>query len=357
MNVYCGGIVSISDKSFNWEKIMASISDVAKRAGVGVGTVSRVLSGNGYVAIKTKEKVEAAIRELDYVPNEMARNLTQNRSNTIAVIVPDISNMFFATMVNELEQKLRAAGYKTLLCNSFGEKTNEKTYLELLNQNLVDGIITASSLLSDLNYASIKKPIVSLDSVLSPDIPMICVDHRLGGRRAAQMLIKAGCKHVLQFRDSVDAQIKARGKGSSVTVESFPYVLRHVEFEKAIRETEIIYEEALTHGAVSMKEQVQLAEKCFAAHPDVDGIFATDILALEYAHVALAHGKRIPEDIKVVAYDGTDLVKLFYPELNAIVQPIADLAQTAVDVLIRQIKGETLEQMHYVLPIHTIEKW
>ena len=336
---------------------MASITDVAKRAGVGIGTVSRVMSGKGYVSDKTKAKVLDAVKELNYVPNELARSLTQKRSNTIAIIVPNISNFFYSMMVNEIEQRLRVLGYKMLLGNSFGEKTNEKNYLDLLDQNLVDGIITASSLLTEERYANIDKPVVSLDSILSPDIPMVCSDHLKGGQKAAEMLIKAGCKHVLQFRDSIDSQIKARGKGARVRVEDFPYVLRHIAFEKVIKEAGIRYDAVPTNGAVGMVEQRHLAEETFSLYPDVDGIMATDIVALQYAHVALAHGKKIPEDLKVVAYDGTDLVKIFYPKLNAIVQPIPELAKTAVELLISQINGENIDKKKHILPIHTIENW
>ncbi len=336
---------------------MASITDVAKKAGVGVGTVSRVMSGKGYVSEKTKVKVLDAVKELNYVPNELARSLTQRRSNTIAIIVPNISNLFYSMMVNEIEQHLRILGYKMLLGNSFGEKTNEKNYLDLLDQNLVDGIITASSLLTEERYANIKKPVVSLDSILSPDIPMVCSDHTEGGQQAARMLIKAGCRHVLQFRDSIDAQIKTRGKGARVTVEDFPYALRHIAFEKVIKEAGIQYDEIPTNGAVGMADQRHLAEETFSLYPDVDGIMATDIVALQYAHVALAHGRRIPEDLKVVAYDGTDLVKIFYPKLNAIVQPIPELAKKAVGLLVSQINGEDIEEKKNILPIRTIENW
>lgn len=336
---------------------MASITDVAKKAGVGIGTVSRVMSGKGYVSDKTKAKVLEAVRELNYVPNELARSLTQKRSNTIAIIVPNISNLFYSMMVNEIEQHLRVLGYKMLLGNSLGEKTNEKNYLDLLDQNLVDGIITASSLLTEERYANIDKPVVSLDSILSPDIPMVCSDHAKGGQKAAEMLIKAGCKHVLQFRDSIDSQIKARGKGARVRVEDFPYVLRHIAFERVIKEAGIQYDEVPTNGAVGMVEQRHLAEETFSLYPDVDGIMATDIVALQYAHVALAHGRRIPEDLKVVAYDGTDLVKIFYPKLNAIVQPIPELAKVAVELLVSQINEENIDRKKHILPVRTIENW
>ncbi len=336
---------------------MASISDVAKKAGVGVGTVSRVISGNGYVAEKTRERVEAAIEALNYVPNEMARNLTRQRSKTIGLIVPDITNFFFSMLVNEVEQRLHKLGYRTLLCSCNGDKDNEKDYLDHLDQNLVDGIITASSLLSGERYANIKKPMVSLECILSEDIPMVCTDHKEGGRRAAQMLINAGCQHVLQFRDSLDQQIKDRGEEFQATLDHFPYALRHIEFERVIREAGIKYSEVFTNGAVSMREQRHRAEDGFNLYSDVDGVMATDILALQYAHVAMSHGKKIPEELKIVAYDGTDLVKIFYPELNSIVQPVAMIAEKAVELLIQQIRGEKVEEMINILPIYTLEKW
>lgn len=120
------------------------IQDVAKKANVGVGTVSRVLNNNRYVSEKTRKKVEAAIEELQYTPNELARNLYHKKTNTIAVIVPDISNPFYSSLVNEIEQYLRMQGYKTLLCNTVGEKTNEALYLNMLERNMVDGVLTSN---------------------------------------------------------------------------------------------------------------------------------------------------------------------------------------------------------------------
>ena len=335
---------------------MTSIVDVARHAHVGVGTVSRVLSGKGYVSEKTREKVMASVEELNYTPNEVARNLLQNRTNTIAVIVPDLTNRFYTSFVNELEYLLRKKGYKTLLCNSFGKETNEQTYLNMLDQNLVDGIITASNLLSNTSYARITKPIVSLDSVLSPDIPMVCCDHKTGGREAARMLIKAGCRHVLQFRDGVDLDIKNHDSEIELTVDDFPYVHRHIEFERAIRSADILYDEVQTIGASSLTKIRELAEKTYEAYPDVDGLMATDVLAIQYASVALSHGRRIPEDLKIIAYDGTDFLDLFYPKLSAIVQPIDQLAQACVDYLMQEIDHQVIPENRKILPVQIIDR-
>ena len=334
---------------------MASIVDVARRAQVGASTVSRALSGKGYVSEGTRRKVMDAVEALNYAPNGLARNLLQNRSFIIAVIVPDISNFFFSTLVDEIERYLRKQGYKTMLCNSVGRQTNEEAYLNMLAGNMVDGVITCSNLLDSANYGKITRPIVSLDSALSPDIPMVCADHRTGGRAAASMHIRAGCKFVLQFRDSVGAKLANNERGIKASLEDFPYALRHVEFQKAAEAAGVRYAEILT-DAISVTPLRKLAEEGFKAYPDADGVMATDILALQYAHVAMANGKRIPEDLKIVAYDGTELARLFYPEVCAIVQPVGEIAKAAVELLLRQIDGKPIPNKRVTLPVSVINQ-
>ena len=117
---------------------MSSIQEVAKKAGVGVGTVSRVINDSGYVSEKTRKKVEEVIEELNYKPNELARNLFRNRTNIVAVITPAIGNPYYATLYSEVEKRLRKYGYKTMLCNTIGEATYEEAYLEMLERNMVD---------------------------------------------------------------------------------------------------------------------------------------------------------------------------------------------------------------------------
>ena len=123
---------------------MASIRDVAQKAGVGVGTVSRVINGSGYVAEDTRKKIESAIRELEYTPNELARNLFKNRTGIIGVLVPDLDHPFFSAFARETEIALYKAGYKVMICNTIGSSNRELDYLNMLDRNMVDGIITGS---------------------------------------------------------------------------------------------------------------------------------------------------------------------------------------------------------------------
>lgn len=315
------------------------IQDVARKANVGVGTVSRVLNKNGYVSDKTREKVEKAIRELQYTPNELARNLYHNKTNTIAVILPDASNPFYASLVNEIEKALRVQGYKTMLCNTVGEKTNEELYLNMLQRNMVDGILTGTHTLDNWKYAEIAGPIVSFDTPpLSETTPVVTVDHGTGGRRAAELLLESGCRHVVQFRDNV--------------FDSFPFFERHREFEKTIREAGAMCENYIMERDCFTEDFYErIVEDCFRKYPDVDGIFGTDMPAAFSLKRALMMGKRVPEDIRIVSFDGTYLINSIYPTLTCVRQPIRDIAKAGVDQLIRMIKGERPVNKEIKLPV------
>lgn len=318
---------------------MSSIQEVAKKAGVGVGTVSRVINDSGYVSEKTRRKVEEVIEELNYKPNELARNLFRNRTNIVAVITPAIGNPYYATLCSEVESRLRKYGYKTMLCNTIGEATNEEAYLEMLERNMVDGIITGTHTLDYSSYKKIKGPIIGFDTPkLNDDILIVTVDHEKGGKLAAKALIESGCKEVLQFRDA--------------TTKNYPFIKRHTAFAREINKAGIICHEYKPDiDNFEEKFITENIEEAFKLYPNVDGLFATDTHALLYMKKALHLGKKIPEDLKIVAYDGTFVLNTAYPSLTAIVQPIDELAKVAVDSLHAIINGENVDRKTKVLDI------
>jgi transcriptional regulator, LacI family len=318
---------------------MSSIQEVAKKAGVGVGTVSRVLNASGYVSEETRKKVEKVIEELNYKPNELARNLFRKRTNIVAVITPAIGNPYYATLCSEVENRLRKYGYKTMLCNTIGEATNEEAYLEMLERNMVDGIITGTHTLDYSRYKKIRGPIVGFDTPkLNDDILVVTVNHKKGGELAAKALIRSGCKEVLQFTDA--------------TTKNYPFIKRHTAFTKTMEKAGILCH-AYRPVADSFDEKFieENIEEAFRLYPNVDGVFATDTHALLYMKKALSVGKKIPEDLKIVAYDGTFVLNTAYPELTAIVQPIKELAKVAVDSLHNIINGENTDRKTKVLDI------
>lgn len=311
---------------------MATIQDVARHANVGVGTVSRVLSGNGYVKEETRCRVQASIEALDYTPNEMARNLFFRKSGIVAVIVPEVGHPFFAQFVNASEKFLCEKGYQTMICNTYYAKNYEQRYLEMLKQQRVDGIIFGAHTALDVSqYESVRRPIVAMDRNLGDNIPCVGVDHKEGGRLAAEELIRSGCRNVFQLWGTVD--------GDEVYT---PSIVRHKVFEEVMKEHGIACRSAnyVSSFSSGISDYQESAEKLLEDYPDIDGVFATDMMIMAVLQSALARKKRVPEDLKLVAYDGTCGVFLTTPKITTIAQPIDSLAREAVQLVVDLIEGK-----------------
>ncbi len=321
---------------------MAGIKDVAKKAGVGVGTVSRMLNDSGYVADDTRKKIEIAMRELNYTPNELARNLYHKRTGIIAVLVPNASHPFFSEFVNYAEAELYKTGYKMMLCNTEKADNAELEYLDMLNRHIVDGVITGVHSLNVEEYKKIRKPIVALDRYLGDRIPVVAVNHKKGGHLAAEALINSGCKKILHF--------------IGTTVVGSPYHERHIEFEKVMRENcikTLSYE--LEWNRFDTEYYQRVIKEVFSKNIDVDGIFAVDRMAIECMNEMIRKHRKIPEDVKLVAYDGTFITEIVEPKMTAVVQPIEELAKESVKLLIDLINGKEYKDKRVILEV-TVRK-
>lgn len=306
---------------------MAGIKDVAKKAGVGVGTVSRAVNNTGYVSEDTRAKVEQAMKELNYIPNELARNLYRKRTGIVAVLVPTISHPFFAQVVSHIEAELHERGYKTMICNTEKEKNYEAEYLEMLRRHIVDGVITGVHSLNLQEYREIEMPIVALDRYIGEKIPVVSVDHSDGGHLAACELFMAGSRKVIQFCQAKQVEAPAQA--------------RYAEFERYMKEREVkVYSYELERNRFDMAYCEEVCQRAFDEHPDADGVFATDMFALSYMKVVMKAGKRVPEDVKLVAYDGTDVMQVVYPSITMVKQPIEKLGKEAARLIVNKIEGK-----------------
>lgn len=315
---------------------MAGIKDVAKRANVGVGTVSRMLNNSGYVAEETRKKIEIAMKELNYTPNELARNLYHKRTGIIAVLVPNVSNPFFAEFVDCAEAELYSIGYKMMLCNTTKEHNAELEYLDMLNRHIVDGVITGVHSLDVEEYKKIHKPIVALDRYLGEHIPVVAVDHKEGGRLAAETLIRNGCKKILHFR-------------GSMAVES-PYHERHFEFDRIMKENQIdTYTYDLEWNRFDLEYYRKAVLDIFERNIEFDGVFAVDALAIECMNETIRRHRKVPRDVKFVAYDGTFITEVVEPKMTAVVQPIDKLARESVRLLGNLINGKVYKNKQVIL--------
>ena len=172
----------------------ATMKDVAKLAGVGVGTVSRVLN-NGSVKDETRDKVERAIDKLNYQTNQYARGLKINRTHTVALILPSVWHPFFSEFAFYVETYLERNKYKTFLCNSNNDAEKEKEYIQMVTQNKVDGIIGITY--SDIDkFVSSNLPFVSIDRHFTEDVIYVTADNKAGGQMAVRELVKRGCKNL-----------------------------------------------------------------------------------------------------------------------------------------------------------------
>lgn len=303
---------------------MASIREVAQEAGVGVGTVSRALNGSGYVSPETRKKIEKAAKKLKYTPNELARNLYHNRTGIVGIIVPDLDHPFFSSLVKYIEMELYEQGYKTMICNTVGISRREQEYLDMLERNMADGIITASHGLEVEAYMKQEKPIVSIDRDLGARIPLIGCDHGKGGKLAAELMLKANRKNVCLVS----------GIAPNVMAND-----RYQTFRQRLEEHGVtVLQETMAWNIFHWDAYHKMAEGVFQKHPEIDGIFGGDLAAIACLGLAQRKGMRVPEDISIIGFDATTLTNMVYPPLTAIRQNVELLAEISVNTLLDMVE-------------------
>lgn len=315
---------------------MARIRDVAKEAGVAVGTVSMVLNHEDYGSAEIRQKVEAAVRKLHYVPSEMARNLSLQRTNIVGIIVPMVSHPFFAELVESLEESLYHLGYKTMLCCTQKKENAEHAFIDMLKRQTMDGIIMGAHSLDIDLYQGLNRPVIAFDRYLSDDIPIVHCDHNLGGQLAAQAFLRHGCQHIVEISNSPIVRI--------------PAMEYHRAFDDIMKahgvRTDIV---AMPWNAFSYRDYMKAAEELFDRYPDVDGILGADLSVASCMKVAMQRGWRIPQQLKLVAYDGTAITRTGQHVVTAVRQPIEGLADLAARKIVHRITGKE-DSLPWVLP-------
>ncbi|MCI6464669.1 MAG: LacI family DNA-binding transcriptional regulator [Faecalicatena sp.] len=304
---------------------MANIKDVAERAGVSVTTVSRVLNNKGYISQDTYDSVYRAIEQLDYVPNQIARNLFKQKSYYISLIVPDSSNPFWAEITKYIELKLYKYNYKLFLCNTNDTEDKEREYIKMMRQNMVDGIILGTHMLNQEEYQNLELPIVSLDLHIADQIPTIYSNHQKGGMLAAEELVRSQCQCVLNI--------------TAVLGEKSPSIERHRIVSRVLKEHGIRCIEHIWDANVKLEDYYLEVERLFDLYPEIDAVFSEDFIVMNAIKCANERGKKIPQEFKAVGYDGTIMAKISYPSMTYVAQPIKKLADNLVEVLLKKIKG------------------
>lgn len=307
-----------------------SIHRVAQKAHVSISTVSRALNSSGYVSKDTLEKVMAASRELGYRQNSLARSLRSKRSNFIGLLVPDVSNEFFASLAHVIEQAVHRHGYSLFLCNTMESPEAENRYIESLLDHQVMGVIMASAGLKFHPRLLIEKTaIVFVDRILVDlDLPnkvSIESDNERGGRIAAEELLRRDARRFLFLGDERDMhQMRNREKGFVDGLH-----------EGAVS-PELYHKESIPVSTEHAREKVK---QIFRKFP-FDAIFCgTDTIAIGALRALVDLELRIPADVQVIGFDGIRLGEYLEPPLSTIRQDIARMGKLAAESIFRMIDG------------------
>jgi LacI family transcriptional regulator len=309
----------------------ASIYDVAKEARVSVFTVSAVVNQKSHVGKKLKDRVEAAIRKLNYRPNLLARSLAKQKTHTIGMIVPDIANPFFPMVVRGAEDAAQKRGYNLLLCNSDDTQEKEENALELLLSKRVDGILLTKAV-SDINPSlrqmmqDMKIPIV-LVMRTSPKISKdaVITDDYRGAYEAVCHLARSGRKRIgLIGGPRRVSNGKARWEG----------------FQDALKANGLTYDPALVIEGDYRVESGYRAGNLLLSHRP-DGVYVANFLmTVGLLKAAEEMGLRCPEDFGLVSFDDYPWLGIFHPKLTTVELPKYQLGQEAVELLLDRIGGK-----------------
>ncbi|AMB93905.1 LacI family DNA-binding transcriptional regulator [Aerococcus sanguinicola] len=298
------------------------LTDVAERAGVSATTVSRVINNYGYLSQKTIDKVHQAMADLNYQPNQLARSLQGKGTQLIGVIMPSVAHPFYGDLVDRIENLLSQRDYRMILCDSADDPDKEKAYLRMLVANQVDGIIAGAHNLGIEEYQTIQAPVVSFDRYLSDRIPIVGSDNYQGGELASRLLVDKGCQKIACLTGSL-----ASDSPTNDRLAAYEAVMAEAGLVKQV------YSFLPSQSPLVKRSEI----KRLLSQEDWDGVFCTDDLtALLVYQEAQALGLRLPADLKLVGYDGSRLMRDYFPYLTTIVQPIAACAEQLVHLVLDQ---------------------
>jgi DNA-binding LacI/PurR family transcriptional regulator len=302
-----------------WASQRPTIVDVAALSGVSKSTVSNVLRGAGRVSESTRARVVESMEALGYRPNSLARDLVRRRSSTIGVVLGDLANTFYADLVKLLELRISEAAYTTIVCNTDGRLELERARVEMLLERAVSGVVMLQfsgdgTVLDEL--AAARVPVVVV-SCWEERADCVAVDDRAGMAAAVEHLVGLGHTRIAHV--------------TSGLVEESTRAARYAGYEAAM----------LAHGlAPSLLEDGTADPGCtaFAA--------ANDVIAVRLIDALEAAGRRVPDDVSVVGFDGTDLGAHSRIRLTTVAQPRARLIEDGLRLLTDRMRGEAGPPRH-----------
>ena len=319
---------------------MANIKDVALHAGVSVTTVSHVVNGTRFVSEVVRQRVEAAVRELDYVPSAVARSLKHNTTHTFGMVIPNNSNPYFAEIIRGVEDRCFAAGYNVILCNSNDDPERQAAYLRVLAEKRIDGLIfvvTGSDAVVRATLGGINTPLVLLDrevSGVSGDL--VEVNHVLGSQMATRHLLELGHPRVACISGP---------PGLS------PSSQRRAGWKDALEKAGVERTESdLARGDFTARGGYLAMQALLKRRPRPTAVFAcNDLMAFGALTAAREAGIAVPQQLSIVGFDDIDLAAFSAPPLTTVAQPKKQIGTVAADLLLDRVSNARTDNRQMIL--------
>ncbi|WP_277761453.1 LacI family DNA-binding transcriptional regulator [Pseudomonas sp. A34-9] len=311
---------------------MATIKDVAALAGISYTTVSHVVNNTRPVSQEVRLKVEAAIKSLDYVPSAVARSLKAKTTATIGLLVPNSLNPYFAELARGIEDYCERNGYCVILCNSDDNPEKQRSYLRVLLEKRIDGLIVASAggdsgLAQGL--AGVKTPMVIVDRGLDGvDADLVRIDHEYGAYLATRHLLELGHRDIATI-----------GGPASTSVAQ----MRLAGYCRALKEAGIeVRPERMLESDFTSTGGYSAAAILLEGNPP-SAIFAgNDMIGIGVLRAAAERNVRVPSELSVIGFDDIQMSRYVYPALTTVGQSILQLGEMAAEVLLRRIATPNL---------------
>lgn len=324
---------------------MPTIRDVAKRAGVAPITVSRVINHDSYVREETRQRVERAIAELDYIPNALGPSLRSKRTKTLALVCTDITNPFWTTVARGVEDTANQNGYHVIVGNTDESPTKQDEYLLFLLKKQIDGflLVPAQSVSRSLDMLRKRRvPLVVMDRRVPYDDVDIVRGDSIGGAYALT-------RHLLELGHERIAIITGPQHVSTA-------VDREAGYRRALEESGLGSAAHVYWGEYNQQTGYDMTRQAVERQPRPTAIFAANnFIAIGAVHALREVGLRVPEDVSVVAFDDFPLAITIDPFFTVASQPAYEMGQQATELLLSRLAGTAPEGFQdIVLPIEII---
>ena len=329
-----------------------SIIDIAQMAGVSKATVSNVLNGTGRVGEETRQRVLQIAEREGYVANFAAKSLRAAETRTVGIVTPDISNVFFSSIVMRLERELYNAGYASFACDTENDPQREASYIKSMLHKQVDGLVFVNGKRRlDLSALPTKVPTVVLDRITTGTHErFVSVDNdvRQMTHDMTKTLLDRGCTRV--------ALVAVSASSHPLSESS-----RYLGYVEALAEAGVRLDQNLVlrgmHSRPSNIEAAELVSGLLERGGSVDGIVAIgDRVAIGAVKAIEAHGLNVGSDVLVIGCDDTPIARLFTPTLSSVNRNVDKLASRAAEALIALMNGEVLEQAQIIVDHQVVER-